>query len=349
MEGGDKVKKYRQLTLAERERLYALKEQGKSLRIIAKELGRSHTSLSRELRRNVKYGIEYFKNAYLPCKAESLAAKRKVRQRKKASLKNPTVYLYVKKHLREDGWSPETIAGRLRIDHPGESITKETIYRYIYSKQYQARGNGVEKQKPLSSYLPLARKKRMRLLGRKVFRHGKIPFAISIEQRPKSILQRKRIGHWETDNIIGCQTDKTALSVTVERKILFTLVTKLLDRSARTKKEAVIKRMQHYPRKTLTADNGKENSYHQEIAATLKLLMFFCHSYASWEKGTVENTNGRIRRYIPKGMSIDGISEAMIAAIEFKLNHTPRKRLLFRTPCEKMQQASHKPHWCTSQ
>lgn len=342
------MKKYTQLSLAERERLYALREQGLSLRTIAKELKRSHGSLSRELRRNVKYGIEYFGNAYIPCIAQELAQKRGTRQRKKASLKNPTIYLYVRKHLREDGWSPETIAGRLKRDHVGQSITKETIYRYIYSRQYKARGNGVEKQKPLSSYLVLARKKRMKLGGRNVFRHGKIPYAVSIEKRPKSILQRKRIGDWETDNVIGRQTDKTALSVTVERKILFTLLTKLIDRSAQAKKQAVISRMKEYPRKTLTADNGKENMYHREIAKALTVSMYFCHAYTSWEKPSVENMNGRVRWYIPKGVSIDGITEETIAAIEYKLNHTPRKRLSFLTPCEKMQQALHKPHWCTS-
>ena len=343
------MKEYRQLTLVERERLYALKEQDISLRTIAKELGRSHSSLSRELRRNVKYGIEYFGNEYIPCIAEELAQKRAVRQRKKASLKNSTIYLYVKKHLIEDRWSPDIISGRLKRDHPGESITKETIYRYIYSNRYKAQGNGVEKQKPLSSYLPLARKKRMKLNGRKVFRHGKIPFAVSIEKRPKSILQRKRIGHWETDNLGGGQTDTTALSVTVERKILFTLLTKLMNRTAQAKKQAVITRMKEYPCKTLTADNGKENTYHQEIAKALVLKMYFCHTYASWEKPSVENMNGRIRQYIPKGTSIDTVNEETIAAIEDKLNHTPRKRLLYLTPCEKMQQILHKTHWCTSQ
>lgn len=319
------------------------------MRTIAKELGRSHTSLSRELRRNVKYGNEYFRNEYLPCKAQALAEKKAQRQRKKASLKNPTIYRYVRRHLIEDGWSPDTIAGRLKRDRPGESISKETIYRYIYSRQYKAKGFGVEKTKPLQSYLPLARKKRMRLTGRKVFRHGKIPFAISVERRPKSVLGRKRVGHWETDNLGGAQTDKTALSVTVERKILFTLLTKLIDRTAETKRKALVARMKDYPRKTLTADNGKENTYHQEVADALALSIYFCHAYASWEKPTVENMNGRIRRYIPKGTSIDTVSEETVAVIEHKLNHTPRKRLSYLTPCEKMQQALHKPHWCTSQ
>ena len=172
-------------------------------------------------------------------------------------------------------------------------------------------------------------------MGRKVSRHGKIPFAVSIEQRPKSILGRRRIGHWETDNIIGRQTDKTALSVTVERKTRFTVLTKLVDRKAITKTMAVITRLNSYPRRTLTADNGKENSHHRTISQELHMLMYFCHSYASWEKGSVENMNGRIRRFIPKGISID--------AIEHSLNNTPRKCLAFKTPYEMMAKAQSNP------
>lgn len=342
------MKRYTQLSLTEREQMYGWQKEGLSLRDIGKKLNRSHTTLGRELKRNVKYGIEYFVNEYLPCKAEALAKKRKVGQRKKASLKNPTIFLYVRKHLREDGWSPEIIAGRLPRDHPGETISVETIYRYIYSRPYAGSKPYVVKEKPLSSYLALARKKRMKKNERRVHRHGKILFAVSIEKRPQSIQARKRIGHWETDNVIGKVTDKTALSVTVERKILFTVLTKLLDRSAATKRQALVTRLSDYPTKTLTADNGKENSQHLTIEEELSLVMYFCHAYASWEKGTVENTNGRIRRFIPKGVSIDDISEETIAAIEDKLNHTPRKRLLFLTPCEKMQQAQRIPHWCTS-
>ena len=334
------MKIYKHLSLEERERLYALHEQGISLREIARKINRSQSNLTRELRRNVRYGIEYFGNEYIPCIAEELAQKRAKGQRKKASLKNPTIYLYVRKHLRKDKWSPETIAGRLKKDHPGESITKETIYRYIYSKQFKPRGNGVIKPKPLSAYLPLSRKKRMQLNGRRVFRHGRIPFAVSIEKRSKVVDRRIQLGHWETDNVIGRQTDKTALSVTVERKTRFTLITKLSNRSAQVKAVAVITRLKDYPRKTLTADNGKENTYHQLIAKELDLLMYFCHTYASWERGTNENTNGRIRRFIPKGISIDTISEETIAAIEYQLNHTPRKCLQFLTPYEIMAKAS---------
>ncbi|MGH2612095.1 MAG: IS30 family transposase, partial [Rhabdochlamydiaceae bacterium] len=230
------MKKYHQLTLEEREQFYALKSQGFSLRDIGKKLGRSHTTLSREFGRNIKYGNEYFGNTYLPCKAQKLADKRKVKQRQKAPLKSPEIFVYVRQHLREDGWSPQTIAGRLTLDHPALSICHETIYQYIYSRSIKSR------EMHLEQYLVLRRKKRTKQNGRSVHRHSKIAEAVSIDLRPKNIQKRRTIGHWETDNVIGKQTDKTALSVTVERKSRYTIITKLKDRRAGTKAEAIIQR-----------------------------------------------------------------------------------------------------------
>jgi IS30 family transposase len=253
-----------------------------------------------------------------------------VKQRYKAPLKNPAIFLYVRKHLREDGWSPETIAGRLPIDHPELSICHETIYQYIYAKRTTSRGMDLEQ------YLTLKRKRRMKQNGRSVRRHSKIPEAVSIDLRPKGVQKRKQLGHWETDNVIGKQTDKTALSVTVERKTRFTIITKLQDRTAATKTTALVNRLQAYVTRTLTTDNGAENTNHQKLAHALNLSMYFCHPYHSWEKGTVENTNGRIRRYIPKSVSIDPITEAYIASLEKKLNATPRKCLQYKTPYEMM-------------
>jgi IS30 family transposase len=320
--------KYRHLDLEERERLHALRAQGMSLRSIAKKLKRSQSSLTRELQRNITYGREYFKNEYLPCKAQKLAEKRSAKQRYKAPLKNPETFLYVRRHLRKDGWSPEVIAGRLRLDHPELSICHETIYQYIYAKRTKSRGMHLEQ------YLVLGRKKRMKQNGRSVRRHSKIPEAVSIDLRPKAVQKRKQLGHWETDNVIGKQTDKTALSVTVERKTRFTIITKLQDRTATTKTTALINRLQEHVTRTLTTDNGAENTNHQQIARSLDLSMYFCHPYHSWEKGTVENTNGRIRRYIPKSVSIDPITDAYIASLEKKLNATPRKCLHYKTPYE---------------
>lgn len=327
------MKKFKQLSLIEREILYGGLKQGLSLREIGRRLKRDHTSLSDELKRNIRYGNCYFGNLYLPCKAQALAEKRNLKQRQKAPLKNPKVFVYVRRKLRS-GVSPETIAGRLPIDHPGEHIDDETIYRYIYSK-------GMKRYK-YWQYLTLRRKKRMKKDGRKVKRDGKIPGSISIDLRPKEVDMRNTLGHWETDNVIGKQTDKTALSVTVERLTRITIITKLKNRSAAAKTAALVSRLGKLPtqtRLTITTDNGKENSYHKELTGVLGTDVFFCHAYHSWEKGTVENTNGRIRRYIPKGVSIDAIADKQIRMIERKLNNTPRKCLGYLTPNETMIRA----------
>ncbi len=327
------MKKFRHLSLVEREILYGGLKQGLSLREIGRRLKRDHTSLSDELKRNVKYGNCYFGNKYLPCKAQVLADKRTFKQRQKAPLKNPEIFLYVRKKLRS-GLSPEVIAGRLPLDQPGEYIDDETIYRYIYSK-------GMRRYK-YWQYLTLQRKKRMKKNGRRIRRDGKIPDSISIDLRPKEVNFRNTLGHWETDNVIGRQSDKTALSVTVERLTRITVITKLKNRSAAAKTAAIVSRLSKLPaqtRLTITADNGKENSYHKQLTATLGTDVFFCHAYHSWEKGTVENTNGRIRRYIPKGVSIDSITDKKIRMIERKLNSTPRKCLGYLTPNETMIRA----------
>jgi IS30 family transposase len=326
------MNQYHQLTLVERERIYGMLEKGLSVRSIGKQLHRSHTSIARELRRNIAYGNEYLGNTYLPCKAQRLADKRMRCQRRKAPLKHPAIFLYVREHLRMR-WSPEIIAGRLSIDHPGLSICPETIYQYIYAKRSPSRHAHFEQ------YLTLKRKKRMKKGGRSVHRLGRIPEAISIEKRPKIIDQRTQIGHWETDNIIGTSRDSTTLSVTVERKTRYTIMTRLKDRTAQTKANAVIQRLQRFPkqaRRSLTTDNGPENMRHKRVTEETGMPVYFCHAYHSWEKGTVENMNGRIRRYIPKGVSVDCLSPVLVQGIEDILNTTPRKCLQYRTPREMM-------------
>ncbi len=180
----------------------------------------------------------------------------------------------------------------------------------------------------------------MKKNGRRVHREGRIPEAVSIDKRPKIVAKRKRVGDWESDNLIGMITDKTALSVTVERKLRLTLLAKVL-KTADGKTKGLFTKLSVLPDdllKTLTEDNGKENTDHKQITNSLGMDVFFCHAYASWEKGTNENTNGRIRRFIPKRVSIDCLDEKTIQEIEWILNNTPRKCLGFRTPYEKLQE-----------
>lgn len=300
--------------------------------MIGKRLGRSHSTFSSENDINAKYGVEY-----LPCKAQIKADKRAVKQRTKTPLKNPKVFLYGRKHLREDGWSPEVIAAKLSLDHPGENIHHETIYRYIYSQKFKTRCLN------LWQYLTYQRKKRMKQNGGSVYRNGKITGSISIDLRPEIVAERKRGGDWETDNLGSPKADKTALSVTDERLSRLTILSKLKDHKAATKRLVLTKRLSKYPkdlRLTLTQDNGSENTEHQQLADDVKMDIFFCHAYHSWEKGAVENTNQRLRikRLIPKGTSIDVLTVDQIKQIEHRLNSTPRKCLNYLTPYERMEQ-----------
>lgn len=324
--------------MLEREKLFCLNEQGVSLRAISKILGRSDTTLGRELARNKtgngKVSNEYLSMSYLPCKAQIRSEKRAIKQRSKAPLKETLIWLYVREHLREPfNWTPDEISKRLPLEYTDKYICTESIYQYIYSKQ--------GKKYKLWKFLPNARKHRMKKLGRRVQkpRNGKIPGSISIDLRPKIVGRRKQFGHWETDNIIGRITDDAALSVTVERVTRYTILTKLINRSAKVKADVIIQRLMNYPKQariTLTQDNGLENCYHSYLTSQTGIKIYFCHAYHSWEKGTVENTNQRIRRFIPKGVSIDLIPEEYIKQLEYKLNNTPRKCLNYLTPKERM-------------
>lgn len=317
------MRTFNHLNLLEREKMFGWKKMGLSNREIGQRLNRHHTSIGREIKKNVKYGKTYY-----PCLSQKRAERVGHRQRWHAPLKDPLIFLYVREHLREF-WSPETIAGRLPLDHRGYSVDKETVYRYVYHQR-----NHREK---LWQYLTLARKKRMRKEGRRVHRQGKIPGAVSIDLRAKSVMKRKRFGHFESDNLEGLRSDKSVVSVTVERKARKIFLSKLDNRKSKDKTQAVIARLSHLPekfRQTLTLDNGSENSGHIIVAEALKLNVYFCHAYHSWEKGTVENTIGRIRRFIPKGESLNNFSEEMVTRIEERFNNTPRKCLKFLTPNE---------------
>jgi IS30 family transposase len=324
--------KHCHISLLEREKMSLLLAQGVSYRGIAKILGKTHTTWSREHKRNImKQGKD--KGEYLPCKAQAKADKRSKDQHYQAPLKKPLIFLYVREHLRDDGWSPETIHGRLREDHPGESICVETIYQYIYRPQ-------VKRMYHLEKFLTLKRKKRRQKNGRSVRRYANagIP-ALHITERPASAQNRHETGHWETDNMEGKRSDKLCVSATVERKTRYTILGILDNKTAVEKTNSVIGGLSCFPKtilKTLTSDNGKENSYCQLTKSVLDIEVYKTTPYHSWEKGTVENTIGRLRKYLPKGQTLMGLTSEYLQQIQDKMNNTPRKCLKFRTPREVM-------------
>ena len=260
-----------------------------------------------------------------------MADKRAREQRCKASLKDPFVFSYTIEHLdpeKEFCWTPEEIAGRLPIEHPGYSINTETIYRFIYSS----------KAKPLKLwlYLRLHRKRRMKHHGRKVQSPKKYADAPSITQRPDGANARLEAGHHETDNMGAPKSDKTGVSVTIER-ILLVRLHKLEDLKAATKREKLVSQMQQEPvcmQKTMTSDRGPENAEYKDFTLQTGMLFYFCAAYHSWEKGSVENTIGRSRFFIPKGTSVDSLTQEDLNRIEKIMNNTPRKALGFLTPNE---------------
>ncbi len=320
------MKKYEHLNLGEREQLSALRQKGLSFGDIGEIMFRDHSSLSREYKKNSRY---YKK--YRPCLAQQKAEKVALKQRTKAPLKCHEVYLYVRKKLRKK-WSPEAIAGRLPLDMPGFKIDDDTIYRYIYDNK-KTRGEH------LFQYLTLHRRKRMKKNGRKVT-NQKFGNVLQIGQRPKSVNNRKKAGHWETDNMDGKKSDSICVSTTMERKTRYTILSKLSGHGSAVKTEAVIGRLKQLPIeliKSITTDRGPENHGYQEITDTLKTKVYFCNPYHSWEKGAVENTNGRVRRFLPKGKTLENLTNSYLKRVENQMNNTPRKCLKFRTPNEVLQ------------
>lgn len=318
----EKKRKYRQIKEIDREGIWKLKLKGKSSREIAKELSFSHTTISRELKKNSFRGMI---DVYSPAIAYHFAKERRCKRGRKKQILCPGIRQYVSDKL-EAGWSPEQIAGRITRDHPELRISHETIYQYVFAHQlHHLLPTQRPKRKP-------RRKKRLR----NTFTRSHIPNRIGIDQRPNYINQRKVFGHWESDLIISKQ-NSVALNVLVERQSRLVKITRVERKTADQTSSAIIKRLIEIPpkaRQSITYDNGSEFASHELINQNLKTRSFFCNPYSSWEKGSVENMNGLIRRYIKKGEDLANYTPDQISTIESALNNRPKKLLKFRTPLE---------------
>ena len=314
-------KTYEHLNANERDLLAVLKSKGKSLREIAEILKRSPSTLSRELKRNAP---PVYTGYYLSHKAQERADKRNRESHRRPRLKNDSIRRYVEKRIRL-GWSPELIAGRLAIKHPGPSISHEAIYQWIYQDAPHL----------ILSLVRAHRKRKHRGYSRK-HKKSHIPDRISIKKRPQTVLKRLHIGHWETDTI-SCRKSYQAIQVTVERKARYTKIAKLKTKSARAMSIALTRRLNRYPtelRLSITYDNGPENAEHMRTNKILGTSSYFCEPFHSYERGTVENTIGLVRRFLPKKTNLANISQDHLTKIEYWLNNRPRKCLGFKTPAE---------------
>ena len=297
---------------------------GKSLRQVGFYLGRSPSSLSRELRRNVKKG------RYRPHLAHQTALRRRHETFRKKSILQSNLELRKKvvSGLRE-GWSPEIIAGFLKKEAAGKTVVNvETIYRWIYSYD-----------KSLIKHLVRSHPKRRPRWARP-WPNRLIPERVSITNRPMEINLRQGAGHWEADLV--CGGGRPALQVVVERKTRYVRLLKIPNKTSQASYEALVNLLSIYKpslRQSITYDNGFENCLHREVNARLGSRSYFCEPYHSWEKGTVENTNGLIRRFLPKKTKFGTVSPLQIKKVEDWLNNRPRKCLGFQTPAEALRSA----------
>jgi len=309
--------KYHRLTQQERYQIYALLKEGLSLSAIANNIGKDKSTISRELQRNTG------QKGYRPKQANTLAEARVRSKIKSTYLQNLQIkYIEEKIALK---WSPEQISGRMRIDGLSP-VSHETIYRYILS----------DKRNGGKLYLHLRHKhKRYKKRYGSNDRRGQIPNKVSIENRPVIVEEKERIGDFEIDLIIG-RYHKQALVTVVDRKSKFTLIKKIPHKQSSLVEVALVEML--LPVKqwlhTITSDNGKEFAAHETVAKRLDADFYFCHPYASWERGLNENTNGLIRQFFPKGSEFRHITQAQIIEAQNNLNYRPRKSLGYRTPAE---------------
>jgi IS30 family transposase len=307
------------LILAERERLAALKAEGLSLRAIAERLGRAASTISRELRRNALPS-----GGYLPVHAEGCYLER--RQRPAILERDAKLGRFVRERLLE-GWTPEQIAGWLkRGEERGlRPVCLETIYAFIH--------RAGQKAEKLWKLLPRGRTRRGRKRARQP--HTTIADRSSLHDRPLSVAELGEVGHWEGDLLI-CKRTRPVL-VLQERKTRFVLAARLAGKSAAETVAvmmAVFRRLDPRLRASITFDNDTAFARHGLLASACAMTTWFCDAYASWQKGAVENANGRLRRDLPRDLDLDALGDAELQEIVLSHNLTPRKCLGFLTPVQ---------------
>jgi IS30 family transposase len=316
---------YHHLTVNERVCILSCSQYGISQAGIARRLGRSPSTISRELRR----GKPVWSNGYHDLSAERRAQQRRHRARHRRRADRPPLVAYVRAKLRAY-WPPETIASRLIADDPDRSrmrISAEQIYQWIFA---DARAGG-------DLYWCLRRQhKRRRRQSRLAQAKRGIMGRVSIDERPAQVAQRSRFGDWEGDTIEGRKS--TGLIAThIERKSGYLVAAKLPGKQAETLAQQTIAAFKSLPkrlRKTMTYDNGTEFAHFKRIERATGFTVYFAKPYAPWKRGCNENANGLLRQFFPKGCDLQHVDQAQVNDAVHSLNNRPRKRLGYRTPNE---------------
>ena len=321
----------RRLSFQEREEISCRRAAGEGVRAIARALGRSPSTVSRELRR----GTVRRKSGYRASVAQALADQSARRPKTRMLALDDRLREHVQNRLHAKD-SPEQICRRLVLlfpDDPSMRVSHETIYRSLY---VQGRG-GLRRE--LVKCLRTGRA--LRKPRRTTERRGRIASMVNIAQRPPEALDRAVPGHWEGDLITGAE-NKSAIGTLVERSTGYVMLLHLPNsHGANDVQEAMVEAMSRLPqtlRRTLTWDQGQEMANHTAIAAATQLEIFFCNPHSPWQRATNENTNGLLRQYFPKSTDLSGYHRDYLEFVSAQLNNRPRKRLGWRTPAEALDQ-----------
>jgi transposase, IS30 family len=313
----------RQLTESDRAVLAELLDLNVPKTEIARRLHKHRATIHRELARNTG------PVGYVPKEAQQRTDIRRWVNHPVRKMRDPPVQRYVCERLRRY-WSPDQIAGRSRREFRRQAtrrISRQTIYQWIAEQ-------GPAQRRAWRDCLRFGARRKRRQDA------GQLPGAVRIDGRPAIVAARRRFGDWEGDTIVG-RGGRGGLVSLVERKSGFTLLAPVPDRRATTVCGTIAERFAAVPqtlRRTATFDNGKEFAEHERLSAATGLAIFFARPYAAWQRGTNENTNGLVRRYVPKGTDFRATSHRAVAAIQSSLNDRPRKRLGYRTPSEVLEQ-----------
>lgn len=315
---------YKHLSSEERDQIAYLRAQDKSISDIAESIGRNKGTISRELKRN----RSPIYNVYLANRAHERAVERKHESVQRQRIRNPLIRRYIMKKLKLK-WSPELISGRLALKYPELLISHEAIYQFIYDKSTRTEHN-------LVPYLARAHKRRR--LRTHSHRHKSlhIPRRVSIKERPSEVQTRIQPGHWEADTLIS-RRSKAALAVALERTSRHLHLAKLPAKTSQSLRCALTRRLSRYPQsllRSITYDNGCENVEHEYTNKVLGTQSYFCEPFHSWEKASIENAIGLIRRFFPKKTDFDLVTKEQVKRVETLLNTRPRKCLNYRTPNE---------------
>lgn len=310
------------ITHGDRQVIERLYDYGYSAREISRRIGRHHSVIERELKRNGSHGI------YEADSAQRKYLRRLYGKKEKKLEMNHMLKNYVIKRLQAD-WSPEQISGRLKKYEyrlVQDTVSPETIYQFVYSKE----GRSLR----LFEHLRMGKPRRWKIHSRR----KKIPIeGLSIHERPSAANKRTEVGHWESD-LMECRKPSGHVSTNYERTLQLCRIQRVNNKKAEEKYEALAGLADSVPQwmlKTITFDRGTENALHRQFDDEFSIQSYFCDPYCSWQKGGVENLNKLLRQYIPKKADLALFTDDRLHEIQETLNNRPRKSMDYLTPNEK--------------